>query len=122
MLEDDIGLTDNCSLEYLLNTVDSYIMDNLVETIDESDHEAPNCKTYEIKYDSKKNGYTSKNLKKKIYFATREALTRYIDAANPGDCKVNTYEDLPEFDNSQQSGYYIAPNGKLYQVKDKELS
>lgn len=122
MLQDDIGLTDNCSLEYLLDTVDSYIMDNLAdETINESIHEAPNCKEYEIKFMSSRSGYTSPTFKyKKTYFATREALIRYIDSKNPGDCRINTYEDLPEIDNSAQSGYYTAPNGRSYQIKDKE--
>jgi len=102
MLQDDVDLTNNCALDYLLSITDSYIMDNLVD-VDESNHEAPNCKEYEINYDENKNGYTSKNLKKKTYFATRGALTRYIDSKNPGDCKVNSYKDLPEFDSTAQT-------------------
>ena len=72
---------------------------------------------------SSRSGYTSPTFKyKKTYFATREALIRYIDSKNPGDCRINTYEDLPEIDNSAQSGYYTAPNGRSYQIKDKEWS
>jgi hypothetical protein len=124
MLQDETDLTNNCSLEYLLNTVDSYIMDNLANAeADESTHKAPNCKEYAIKFVSSRSGYTSPNFKrKKTYFSSREALIRFIDANNPGDCNINTYGDLPEIDNSELSGYYTAPNGKQYQIKDKEGS
>lgn len=130
MLEDEVDLTENCALDYLLNLVDSYIMDNAGggSDIDTSDHEAPNCKVYTIQYDEDKYGYTSSNLRKKTYFATREALIRYIDTYNPGDCNTNSYEDLPDFANDDEfsqiegSGYHIAPNGKMYAIKDKTLS
>lgn len=119
MLQDDVDLTNNCSLEYLLEITDSYIMDNLNNEEDML-HKAPNCKEYNINFESQRSGYTSTNFKKKIYFASREALIRYIDSKNPGDCQVNTYGDTPEFDNSVQSGYYTAPNGKLYKIKEKK--
>jgi len=124
MLQDETDLTNNCSLQYLLDTVDSYIMDNISEsTIDESIHKAPNCKEYEIKFMSSRSGYTSPTFKhKKTYFATREGLIRYIDSKNPWDCNINTYEDMPEIDNSELSWYYTAPNGRSYQIKDKEWS
>jgi hypothetical protein len=119
MLQDDVGLTNNCSLEYLLNITDSYIMDNIGNNVDTADHKAPNCKIYTVNFDSQKSGYTSTNFKKKVYFASRDALIRYIDVRNPGDCQINTYNDLPEFDNAAQSGYYTAPNGKMYKIKEK---
>jgi len=123
MLQDETDLTDNCSLEYLLNTVNSYIMDNLANSEENGNmHEAPNCKEYEIKFVSSKSGYTSPDFKhKQTYFVSRDAIVRYIDSRNPGDCNINTYEDLPEFDsNSTKSWYYAATNGKIYQIKDKE--
>jgi len=59
-------------------------MDNLTDNVDQSIHEAPNCKEYEIKFVSSRSGYTSPDFKhKKTYFASREAIERYIDAANP---------------------------------------
>lgn len=119
MLQDDVGLTNNCSLEYLLNITDSYIMDNIGDSVDTADHKAPNCKVYPISFDSVRSGYTSTSFKKKIYFANRETLIIYIDSKNPGDCQVNTYGDTPEFDNTNLSGYYTAPNGKLYKIKEK---
>lgn len=122
MLQDDIALTNSCSLDYLLNTVDSYIMNNVSESLDESNHTAPNCKVYSVTYNSQKSWYTSTDFRKKVYFASRDALTRYIDSKNPWDCQVNTYEDLPDFDSSIQSWYHTAPNGKIYQIKDKTLS
>lgn len=122
MLEDNIGINNNCSLEYLLELTNEYIEDNIQQNIDESEHKAPNCKAYAIKYDDKKLGYTSKNLKKKVYFASREALTRYIDTYNPGDCRKNIYENIPTFDNTEMSGSYIAPNGKMYEIKEKQGS
>ena len=119
MLQDDVTLTDNCSLQYLLDNVDSYIIDNIDQSVDVSDHEAPNCKIYQIEYSDSKQGYTSTNLKKKIYFASRDALTRYIDSKNLWDCRRNTYNELPVFENTAESGSYIAPNGKIYTVKEK---
>jgi len=102
MLQDETDLTDNCSLEYLLNTVNSYIMDNLANSEENGNmHEAPNCKEYEIKFVSSKSGYTSPDFKhKQTYFVSRDAIVRYIDSRNPGDCNINTYEDLPEFDSN----------------------
>lgn len=123
MLNDEIALSGNCALAYLLDNVNAYIIDNIGQSIDESDHEAPNCKIYQVAYDGSKQGYTSPNFKKKIYFAARGALTRYIDSKNLGDCYKNTYTDLPTFDNTWGSGdKYIAPNGKIYAIKEKIIS
>jgi hypothetical protein len=83
MIEDELGFIDNCSLEYLLDLTNSYLMDNQDADIDESNHEAPNCKEYEIEYSESREGYTSPNLRVRTYFAAREALIRYIDINNP---------------------------------------
>ena len=82
MLQDEVDLTNNCSLSYLTDIVDSYVVDT-TSNIDESNHEAPNCKVYKIAYSSNKDAYTSTTLRKRTYFASREALIEYIDSKNP---------------------------------------
>lgn len=119
MIEDELGFVDNCSLEYLLDLTSAYIMDNQWENIEEGEHEAPNCKLYDIEYSDSKEWYTSPDLKKRTYFASRDALTRYIDINNPWDCRINDYNDLPTRENNEGSGYYIATNGKMYDIQEK---
>jgi hypothetical protein len=83
MLQDEVDLTNNCSLSYLTDIVDSYVMDDNTSNTNENDHEAPNCKIYKVKYSSNKDAYTSTTLRKRTYFASREALIEYIDSKNP---------------------------------------
>jgi hypothetical protein len=68
------------TFEYLLSLIEARL---LTSAIDESNHIAPNCKEYQIKFETNEKDYYSPDFKKVQYFSTRESLTRYIDSKNP---------------------------------------
>lgn len=122
MLEDEIALStdaeDRAGKEYLLELVKNYLEN---EMNDNGLHTAPNCKEYEIVYDNDLESYYSSTMRTKAYYATREALIRYIDSMNPGDCHTPIYAPRDgQFENNNPDKH-IAPNGKVYQIKKEDL-
>ena len=113
MLQDKIDLTNDCNLTYLSDLVSQGIDQ---WTIDTQAHIAPNCKTYAIAYSTGKLAYSSPSLKNVTYFATRDALTRFIDSKNPGDCHINTYTTTTSIFANTDPSKHIAPNGKVYTI------
>ena len=111
MTEDIQGFDYNCSLQYLMDLTDDEIQNG--PTGDETSHTAPNCKVYAITYDADTVSYTSSKFKKKQLFGSREALIRFIDSQNPGDCHVNIYTN-DTFDYQDTDTTHVAPNGKIY--------
>ena len=113
MLQDNIDLTNDCNLSYLSNLVSNSLTGGAIDT---TNHIAPNCKTYTVSYSTGKVAYTSPSFKVETYFATRDALMRFIDSKNPGDCHITTYASATtSFTNSDPSRH-IAPNGKIYTI------
>jgi hypothetical protein len=51
MVQDNVDLTNDCSLQDLLDLIQGDI-NNPINTIDTSIHIAPNCKEYNIGYDN----------------------------------------------------------------------
>lgn len=117
MTEDIKEFDYNCSLAYLTDLIEQEIEEG--DTVDETEHIAPNCKTYSIEFNEDKNAYTSGKFKKKQYFISREMLIRFIDAQNPGDCHVNIYTD-EEFEYKDTDDTHVAPNGKIYTIKEDD--
>jgi hypothetical protein len=116
MLADQIDLTNNCNLEYLQNLIHIKIGTHLSGTINTGTHIAPNCKKYPVSFDDTKLAYTSPVFKVIIFFANRDALARYIDSKNPGDCHINTYETSSWIFGNDDPRKHIAPNGKVYTI------
>jgi len=114
MIKDVQDFDYNCSLQYLQDLADQNI--NNEET---STHTAPNCKEYPITVNTDKWWYTSTKFKKIQYFATREALIRFIDSKNPGDCKINTYNAIEDYENTDETKH-VAPNGKVYEITESD--
>lgn len=117
MLADEIDFTNDCNLQYLEDLINAELGTNVTWDIDTSAHIAPNCKEYMIVFDSTKMGYTSPSFKSVTYFANRDALGRYIDSQNPGDCHTNTYEDASWIFTNTDLSRHIASNGKLYTIQ-----
>jgi hypothetical protein len=113
MLQDKIDISSDCNLSYLSDLVSQWLD---LWTVDTEPHTAPNCKTYTISYSTGKLAYTSPALKIATYFATRDALTRFIDSKNPGDCHINTYSTTTRTFTNTDASKHIAPNGKLYTI------
>jgi hypothetical protein len=113
MLQDKIDITNDCNLKYLSDLV-SQGLDQW--TIDTQAHTAPNCKSYIVSYSTGKLAYTSPSLKNSIYFATRDALIRFIDSKNPGDCHINTYTTTTSIFANTDPSRHVAPNGKIYTI------
>jgi len=111
MIRDIQDFDYNCSLQYMQDLAD--------QEIDQGDetHIAPNCKEYSISYSKNKGAYTSNDFKKTQYFASREAIARFIDAQNPGDCHLNTYSSTDGYEDTDESKH-IAPNGKVYAIDE----
>lgn len=70
-----------------------------------------------MSFDYTKIAYTSPLFKVITFFANRDALTRYIDSKNPGDCHINTYGISSWIFTNNDPGKHIAPNGKLYIIQ-----
>lgn len=110
MLEDEINLTPNCNLDYLLTLIN----DDDTTQQDTSAHITPSCKEYNISYDNDE--YTSPDMRKRIYFVNRESLIRYLDSLNPGDCHQATYDTNTWDTDTADETKHIAPNGKIYHI------
>jgi len=102
------------TFEYLLSLIEARL---LTSAIDESNHIAPNCKEYQVKFETNEKAYYSPDFKKVQYFSTRESLTRYIDSKNPWDCRINTYWSSYIDTTNTDSSKHIAPNGKVYTIE-----
>ena len=111
MTQDIQAFDYNCSLQYLMDLTDNEIQNWTPE--DETAHTAPNCKVYQVVYDGSWATYTSSNFKKKVDFISREALVKFIDSKNPGDCHVNVYTN-ESFNYQDTDTTHAAPNGKVY--------
>ena len=122
MLEDEIALStdaeDRAGKEYLLDLVTNYLEN---EMNDNGLHTAPNCKEYEVVYDSTMESYYSSTMRTKMYFATREALIRHIDSMNPGDCHTPVYGPRDSNFENTSPDKHIAPNGKVYEINKEDL-
>jgi hypothetical protein len=112
MLEDSLDLDSDCNLEYLLEIMDTE------DSWDTSNHVTPSCKEYAIDKDS--DGYTSADMKKKIYFVNRESLIRYLDSLNPGNCHQPSYNTNTRTSDSTNETKHISPNGKIYRITSSE--
>ncbi len=111
MVDDEVNLSNSCTLEYLLTLIDDEFD---IDGIDTSNHITPNCKEYSIGYDNNQHAYYAPQMIQKFFFINRESLIRHLDYYNPGDCHINTYgNDLWTSDNSDPM-VHIAPNGKIY--------
>ncbi len=118
MLEDEIDFTNDCNLQYLEDLISSEIDGNIWSwSVNTGNHIAPNCKEYAVTYDNAKIAYTSPTFRVANYFANRDALTRYIDSKNPGDCHINTYGVLSWVFTNTDPNRHIAPNGKVYTIQ-----
>ncbi|MEI6425959.1 MAG: hypothetical protein WCO66_01260 [Candidatus Absconditabacteria bacterium] len=115
MTQDIQDFDYNCSLQYLMDLTDDEIQNGPTE--DQTSHTAPNCKVYPIITDADTASYTSSKFKKKQLFASREALVKFIDSQNPGDCHVNVYTN-ETFDYQDTDTTHAAPNGKIYIIKE----
>ena len=115
MVQDNVDLTNDCSLQYLLDLLDGDLNNNS-DTIDTSIHIAPNCKQYNIGYDNSNSAYYSPDMSTRYYFMNRESLIRHIDYYNPGDCHINTYGNDSRSDTLNNDQKHIAPNGKIYTI------
>jgi len=113
MVEDELNLSNSCTLEYLLSLIDNEFD---TEGIDTSNHITPNCKEYTIGYDNNQRAYYAPQMMNRFFFINRESLIRHLDFYNPGDCHINTYgNDFWTSDDSDPM-LHIAPNGKLYHL------
>lgn len=120
MIQDKLEILDEdndsySAFEYLLWLIEAHL---LINWIDESEHIAPNCKEYEIKYEDDEKSYYSTDFKKIQYFSSRETLIRYIDSKNPWDCRINTYWTNYINTNNTDPEKHIAPNWKVYRIEN----
>jgi hypothetical protein len=116
MVQDNVDLTDDCSLQYLLDLIEGDL-NNDNNIIDTSIHIAPNCKKYNVAYDDNQSAYYSPDMKRRFYFVNRETLIRHIDYYNAGDCHINTYGNASRSSSRENSSEHIAPNGKIYTIQ-----
>jgi len=114
MVNDEIELTNSCTLEYLLRLIEDDLW--FEWGIDTSNHIAPNCKEYNIWYEHTEKAYYSPNMRNRYYFINRESIIRHIDYYNPGDCHVNTYGTNYWTQDTSNPMRHVAPNGKIYNI------
>ena len=119
MLQDQIDLTNDCNLQYLYDLLDTNLQDTNGTGVDTTGYIAPNCKVYNVSYDTGKVAYTSPDFKVPTYFTSRNALWRYIDNKNPGDCHVSTTINGTRYFNNTDPTKHIAPNGKVYTIQQE---
>jgi len=117
MVADEIDFSNDCNLQYFQNLIDD-AQGIGTWSVNTESHIAPNCKEYPVSYDTSKAGYTSPNFKTIVYFANRDALIRYIDGKNPGDCHINTYGTNSWVFTNTDPSKHIAPNGKIYFIQN----
>ncbi|MEI8091395.1 MAG: hypothetical protein WCG98_04060 [bacterium] len=115
MLQDRIDLDNDCNLKYLSALINKNILNNVI--INTGNYIAPNCKEYGISYDGAKLAFTSPSFKTVVFFANRDALTRYIDSKNPGDCHVSSYISASWYFGNTDPSKHITPNGKIYTIQ-----
>lgn len=124
MLEDKIDLLDDEQseeweiLEYLLNLMESHMMNSIGtpwvwSDLNSDTYIAPNCKTYKIEYDEIRAAYYSPNFIVPHFFATQESMKNYIDEYNPWDWYC---WDSIIINDSVDDKSWTAPNGKKYQI------
>lgn len=113
MVQDESELTNSCTLEYLLELIETDYGNQWVDT---SNHIAPNCKEYTIGYDNDQRAYYAPEMMQRYYFVNRESLIRHIDYYNPGDCHINTYTNNYRPQDTTDPMKHIAPNGKIYHL------
>lgn len=113
MVEDETNLSNSCALEYLLFLIEE---DFDIDGIDTSNHIAPNCKEYEIAYDTTEQAYYSPDMMNRYYFINRESLIKHLDFYNPGDCHINTYINNSRSNDNDDPMKHVAPNGKIYKL------
>jgi hypothetical protein len=116
MLQDEINLTNDCNLQYLYDLINDGLHGNGTG-INLTGHIAPNCKPYRVSYSTGKIAYTSPDFMIPTYFANRDALTRYIDSKNPGDCHVSTTTNGNRYFNNTDPTKHVASNGKVYTIQ-----
>lgn len=116
MLADEIDFTNDCNLQYLEDLINEDLGISLTGSVNTGTHIAPNCKEYGVTYENTKSAYTSPTFKVITYFANRDALTRYIDSKNPGDCHINTYGVSTWIFTNTDPAKHIAANGKIYTI------
>ena len=116
MLTDEIDFTNDCNLQYLKDLISGTINGTMSWGINTGTYMAPNCKEYAVNFDSTKIAYTSPSFKILTFFANRDALGRYIDAQNPGDCHINTYSAASWIFTNTDPSRHIASNGKIYTI------
>ncbi len=116
MLADEIDFTNDCNLQYLEDLINSKLGIYLSCTVSTWTHIAPNCKEYPVAYDTTIRWYTSPTFKVITYFANRDALARYIDAKNPGECHINTYSAASRVFTNTDPSRHVASNGKIYTI------
>jgi hypothetical protein len=114
MLHDEVDISEDCNLDYLLSLINDDL-DGL--GVDTSNHIAPNCKEYQISYNNDERAYYSPMMKNRYYFINRETLIRHIDFYNAGDCHINTYGNVSWSDNRNTDSIHVAPNGKIYHLQ-----
>lgn len=114
ILGDEVDVSEDCSLQYLLELINNDY-DNA--DVDTSNHIAPNCKEYQISYDNREEAYYSPMMRNRYYFINRETLIRHIDFYNAGDCHINTYGNISWSDNRNTETIHVAPNGKIYHIQ-----
>ncbi|MCX6823185.1 MAG: myxococcus cysteine-rich repeat containing protein [candidate division SR1 bacterium] len=114
ILGDEVDISQDCSLEYLLQLINN---DLDTTSVDTSNHIAPNCKAYQISYDNGERAYYSPMMKNRYLFINRETLIRHIDFYNAGDCHINTYGNVSWSDNRNTDTIHVAPNGKIYHIQ-----
>lgn len=117
MLQDEIDLTNDCNLKYLYDLLHGTLEDSILSGINLSTHIAPNCKEYHISFDTGKVAFTSPDFRYATFFANTDALTRYIDSKNPGDCHLSTSINGTWYFSNTNPAQHIASNGKLYTIQ-----
>lgn len=125
MLKDEIALNDwdIGRLQYMAYLIENYLNDG--SETGWKIHTAPNCKKYEISYDSKKDWYYSPDMMvtnwKISYFATVTDLLRFIDSKNIWwECGYHIYKMTGKHINTNASRH-VAPNWKLYTIEYTKL-
>jgi hypothetical protein len=117
MLQDEIDLTNDCNLQYLYDLLNEQLHIVNLTGINLTGHIAPNCKPYRVSYNTGKVAYTSPDFIIPTYFVNRDALTRYIDSKNAGDCHVSATTNGNWYFNNIDPNKHVAPNGKLYTIQ-----
>lgn len=122
MLQDNIALAWNGNAEnlrYLLYLIDQYIATHF-NNQNSNVHKAPNCKEYNIVYNTWDNTYFSPNTVKQTKFGSRDELIKFLDSHNPWDCHINVYGNTISYNNTDPNRH-IAPNGKVYSIQSGDI-